>query len=179
MIKLSRTSLSLHAFAARVWPLGVLMIVSGSLQAGPVPANLGAGLGDIVANRVASQNLSGPVAARSSLAVAAEMLTIETDGVMRDAGGRVLVNVIVDGLFSYDQVRAAVLAVPGLSVSAEERKYRAGIIEAYVPEDSVLALAKLRGISAIHAVNWPTTNVGNVTQQGVVQHRVDQLPATL
>ena len=51
-------------------------------------------------------------------------------------------------------------AVPGVSITAEDKKYRAGIIEGYVPVDALITLAKTPGVSAIHAVHEPTTNVG-------------------
>src|SRR4029079_16593385 len=41
---------------------------------------------------------------------------------------------------------------------------------------ALVALATTKGVSAIHGVNAPITNVGSVTQQGLVQHRVDQIP---
>ena len=103
-------------------------------------------------------------------------MTIGTDGIISDDADRVLVNILVNGQFSYDGVRDAVSAVPGVSITAEDKAYRAGIIEGYVPVDALITLAKIRGVSAIHAVIEPTTNVGGVTQQGVVQHRVDQIP---
>jgi hypothetical protein len=107
------------------------------------------------------------------------MLTIEESPVVRDGAGRVLVNVVVHGQHRYDAVRAAVGAIPGIKIVAEDRKYRAGIIEGFVPEQWVASLAKLRGVSAVHAVNLPGRDVGSVTQQGVVQHRVNLLPPNL
>ena len=180
MKKLNPSHDALHSFAARVWPLGLLLAAVGTAHAGPVPANLGTGLGDIVANRLADQNPSSTLARqRAQTQSRSQMMTIDHNTFVRDAGSRILVNVIVDGQFDYDSVRAAVMAVPGLRIAAEDRKYRAGIIEGFVPEESLVMLAKLRGVAAVHAVNRPIHNVGSVTQQGVVQHRVDQLPANL
>lgn len=178
MKKLNPTHDALYHLAARIWPVGALLLSAGAAHAAPVPANLGAGLGEIVANRLAAQNPSGALGQQRSVGVG-QMLTIDTGRVMRDAANRVLVNIVVDGQFNYDSVRAAVGAVPGVKISTEDRKYRSGIIEGFVPEASVIALAKLPGVSAVHAVIRPTTNVGSVTQQGTVQHRVDQLPASL
>ena len=104
------------------------------------------------------------------------MATISDDGFMRDESDRVLVTIVVNGLHAFDQVRAAVSAAPGVSITAEDRKYRAGIFEGSLLADSLVALARTRGVSAVHAVIRPVTNVVLVTQQGVVQHRVDQIP---
>lgn len=164
--------------ASRIWSLGVLVLLGTAAQAGPVPAKLGAGLGEIAARYLASQNPAGALA-RSRVAAESTMLTIDTGRVLRDGDNRVLVNVVVDGRFGHERVREQVRALPGLSITAEDRKYRSGIIEGYVPESMLITLAKLPGVSAVHAVNRPVTHVGSTTQQGVVQHRVDQLPATL
>ena len=181
MKKINASQDALHNFAARVWPIGVLLVAVGSVHAATVPANLGAGLGEIAAGSTSGKSLSNVAAKqRSASAVAApEMLTVDNSTMMRDDSNRVLVNVVVDGQSNYDGVRAAVAAVPGFKIAAEDRKYRAGIIEGFVPVESLIMLAKLRGVSAVHAVQRPVRNVGATTQQGVLQHRVDQLPATL
>ncbi|MBL0088160.1 MAG: S8 family serine peptidase [Ideonella sp.] len=180
MNSLSRTHSSLHIFAARVWPISALLVAIGSAQAGDVPANLGSGLGEIVSRGVAAQAPASVIGrSRQADAAAGDMLTVTSDGVMRDAAGRVLVNIIVHGQANHDQVRAAVNAMAGVSITAEDKRYRAGVIEGYVPEHMLIRLAKMRGVTAVHGVNRPITNVGATTQQGVVQHRVDQLPASL
>lgn len=148
----------------------------GAAQAATMPANLGAGLETLVMQRQAA----GAPAARSSLRSAApaasEMMTVEAESRMLwDAQGRVLVNVLVEGQASYAAVRQLVENIPGASIAAEDPKYRAGIIEVFVPVEALPALGKTQGVSAVQAVIRPITNVGAVTQQGVVQHRVDQL----
>ncbi len=168
------------ALVARLWPVGVLLVSAGSVQAGPVPANLGAGLGEIAASQVAARNPAGTLARQRSLAGAvSDLLTVDTAPILRDASGRVLVDIVVDGQASYDTVRAAVVAIPGFRLASEDRKYRAGILEGFVPEASVIPLAKVPGVVAVHAVQKPSTSVGAVTQQGLVQHRVDKLPANI
>ena len=48
-------------------------------------------------------------------------MTIGTDGIISDDADRVLVNILVNGQFSYDGVRDAVSAVPGVSITAEDK----------------------------------------------------------
>lgn len=165
--------------AARWWPMGVLTVFTGTLQAGPIPAKLGSGLGEVVQQQLAARTVIGK--GQSSRSAADNgMLTFDTSSsLIRDAQGRVLVNVIVDGRFAHDLVKTQARSVASMLVTAEDRKYRAGVIEGFVPESSLIALAKIPGVSAVHGVNRPELHVGAVTQQGVVQHRVDQLPANL
>ena len=51
------------------------------------------------------------------------------------------------------------------------------MIEAYVPTSSLLSIARKKGVLAVVPSSPMVTNVGATTSQGVVQHRVDQLPA--
>lgn len=176
----SRTFMDGSAVSSRAFAMGALLLAAGSLQAGPVPANLGAGLEQLVAKRYAAAHPNSAFAAELQQAEAASSASVSYDGaMMRDARNRVLVNVVVHGQYSYDQIRAAVDALPGVAISAEDRRYRSGIIEAYVPEGSLTRLAKMRGVAGVHAVIRPTTNVGITTQQALVQHRIDQLPSNL
>jgi len=171
---------SVCTFALRPLALALLAMGAGSLHAGPVPQNLGTGLAEIATEQFITAHPRSALAQQRDLARAgqSEMMTVSTERtMMRDAANRVLVNITVNGLYAYDQVRAAVARVPGVAITAEDQRYRAGIIEGYVPEAALIALAKMRGVKAIHGVVRPTTNVGAVTQQGVVQHRVDQIPA--
>jgi hypothetical protein len=171
---------SLQSLVARLWPIGTLLVAAGATHAGPVPANLGAGLGEIVSARLAARIPGSQLARqREVTAPAGQMLWLDTTSVLRDQNNRVLVDVLVSGQHKYDSVRSAFTALPGVSIIAEDRHYRAGILEGYVPEDALIALAKLPGVAAVHAVHRPPTSAGAITQQGVVQHRVNQLPANL
>lgn len=180
----SRFDKALHDFAARAWPVGgALLLAITSAQAGPVPGNLGSGLGDIVANRIAAENPGSTFAIqkRQAAGVTANergeaAVSLAASLIKRDAADRVLVAITLDGRRAYDQTRAAVAALPGVSITAEDRRYRAGILEGYVPESSLVALAKTPGVSAVHGQLRPRHNVGAVTSQGVAMHRVDQIP---
>lgn len=170
---------NVRPFALRPLALALLMAGVGSAFAGAVPQNLGTGLAELATEQFATANPRSALAQQRAFqrATQSDMMTVSTDRTMlRDAKNRVLVNITVNGLHAYDRVRAAVAAVSGVSITAEDRRYRAGIIEGYVPESALIALAKMPGVTAVHGVARPTTNVGAVTQQGVVQHRVDQIP---
>ena len=49
----------------------------------------------------------------------------------------------------------------------------------FVTEDSLVALAKTPGVSAVHGQSRPRTNVGSTNTQGLVQHKINQLPSNL
>jgi hypothetical protein len=151
----------------------------GSAQAAAdLPANLGSGLGEVAARSIAA-NAPGSKLARQrqlSAIVEPEMLVIESDSLMRDAAGRVMVNVLVRGTAKHADVQASFKSLNGASITAVDKNYRSGVIEGYVPESMLATLAKMPGVSAVHGVHRPVTNVGAVTQQGVGLHRVDQIP---
>lgn len=163
--------------AALALPAGALLLFTASLQAGPIPANLGTGLRGLVAKHHAARQPGSPVARQVQQATTnPDMLTVDNESAMiMDDQGRVLVDVLVDGQSTHGKARKALKAIPGATITTEDRKYRAGIIEAYVPVDALADLARAKGISSVQACIRPTTNVGSVTQQGVVQHRVDQI----
>lgn len=163
--------------SALALPAGAFLLLTAPLQAGPIPANLGNGLQSLVARQHAARQPGGPVARQVQQATTnPEMFTVDTAGSMIiDDQGRVLVDVLVDGLSTQGKVRKALNAIPDATITTEDKKYRAGIIEAYVPVEALADLARAKGVSSVQACIRPTTNVGAVTQQGVVQHRVDQI----
>jgi hypothetical protein len=62
-------------------------------------------------------------------------------------------------------------------VVASDLKYGPGLVEAYVPVEQLLSVANTKGVLAVVASAPAVTNVGATDSQGVVQHRVDKLPA--
>ena len=172
MKKLGSSSGRLGApFAFALRATVVFGVAGSAYAASSVPANLGAGLGQLVVQQPAALATQRRVAP-----VAADLMTVDVESRMLwDAQGRVLVGVLVDGQYGYARVRQAVQQIAGSTISAEDPKYRAGIIEMFVPVESLARLAKTQGVSAVQAVIRPITNVGAVTQQGVIQHRVDRL----
>ena len=116
----------------------------------------------------------------SSSSSAEEMLTISSDGMLRDEADRVMVNIVVDGRSGYDAVRAAV------SCRAGRLDHRRGQEVPCRASSKALCLgvARRAGQDARRLRDAcrqrkPTTNVGTATTQGIVQHRVDQLPPNL
>lgn len=170
---------NLHALAARLGPAPLLaVLVLGPAQAATLD-KLGAGLGELVQQR-AAERATGAKNARVQALADSGLLTMDIDSaLLRDGNGRVMVNVVVDGRHTHNAVRARMLALSGVDITAEDARYRAGIIEAWVPEAALEALSRLAGVAAVHGVHRPGVSVGAVTSQGVVQHRVDQLPANL
>ena len=164
-----------NTMAALGWAVVAVLLTIGSVHARPIPANLGAGLYGLAADRYVATHPASGLGFSRRQAVSREMSSVSNDDMLRDEANQVMVTIVVDGMYAYDAVRAAVAAVPGLSITAEDPKYRAGIMEGFVPVEALVTLAKTPGVSAMHAVHRPTTNVGAVTQQGVVQHRVDQI----
>ena len=159
----------IFSFALRA---SLTFAIFGSVQAATIPANLGAGLEQLVVQ----QQQAARATQRRAAPVSADVMTIDVESRMLwDAQGRVLVNVLVDGQFNYAAVRQAVQRITGGTISAEDPKYRAGIIEMFVPVEALSRLGKTQGVSAVQAVIRPITNVGAVTQQGFIQHRVDRL----
>ena len=170
---------NLCALTARLWPAGVLVVFIGAPVHAATTAKLGSGLSELVQQR-AAEKATGNRNARAQALADSGMMTMDVDSaLLRDDKGRVMVNVIVDGRSSHRVVRARMLLIRGVEITAEDTKYRAGIIEGWVPETALEALAKLPGVSAVHGVNRPGVSVGSTTSQGVVQHRVDQLPANI
>lgn len=134
--------------------------------------NLGGGLDQLAAPALGTQALS-----RQSLAAA----TPEQDLTFRpalkfDDAGRALVRISFDGKVPASSVLESLKSVANVEVIASDLSYRKGVIEAYVPTASLMSLAGKKGVLAIVPAAPMVTNVGATTSQGVVQHRVDQLP---
>ncbi len=137
--------------------------------------NLGGGLEQLAVPAAGAQALS-----RSSLAAATAEdegdLTL-TPALQYDAEGRVLVRVSLDGKVPGASVLQSLKSTAGIDVVASDLSYRSGVVEAWVPTSALLSLAAKKGVLSLVGAAPMATNVGTTTSQGVVQHRVDQLPA--
>ena len=135
--------------------------------------NLGGGLDQLVVPAARAQAQS-----RQSLAAATaeEDLTF-TPAVRFDDAGRALVRIALDGKTPAAAVLASLKSTPDVEVIASDLSYRSGVVEAYVPTGALASLAGARGVLSIVPAAPMVTNVGATTSQGVVQHRVDKLPA--
>ena len=181
-MKATSSPLGSRKFALRACALGALLMTLGAAQAGsPIPPNLGGSLHALAAKKLAAANPASPEGRRRALAavVSDEAVDISSDALLRDESSRVLVTVLLNAGQSFDQAKAAVAAVPGMSITSEDRKYRSGVLEGFVTEDSLIALAKTPGVSAVHGQSRPRTNVGSANSQGLIQHKINLLPANL
>ncbi|MBV8277722.1 MAG: S8 family serine peptidase [Verrucomicrobia bacterium] len=150
----------------------VLMLAGisfGILSADPVPRNLANGLYDVI---VDSQS---PASSQHSL------IRKPTPGqrvlkfAVKDKQGRIMVDIHLDGSKSIGTIHKLVAAEPEAAVVAVDRSFQAGTIEAYVTPSAAVRLATQPGIASISLVWKPQTQIGAVTTQGFVQHRVDQI----
>ena len=172
----------------------------------PVPLNLSGGLEKLVESnvtlskatttrsRVQTQTFLGADGQRYTSQQAAAFAGLT----MKDAQGRLLVRVHFSGMSAYADARAAILAAaPSLVITAEDKKYKAGVLNAYVSLDEVPALAQAKGVGSVALETLPDVDranidpakiaapyatvgqtfplVGTTFDAGVIQHRVDQI----
>jgi hypothetical protein len=168
-LRARRSHLGATALACAI---AALVSSPASVEAKEGVRNLGGGLDQLAAP--AAQALS-----RSSLAAASAEEDVDLSfkpALKFDDAGRALVRISFDG-----KVPAAALlqslTAAGVEVIASDLSYRKGVIEAYVPTASLMSLAGRKGVLAVVPAAPLVTNVGATTSQGVVQHRVDKLPA--
>ncbi|AGY59638.1 S8 family serine peptidase [Gloeobacter kilaueensis] len=163
----------LHTPACILSLLALSLSLSPAVLARPdVPANLGNGL----ASLVRQANANGGTLNRSALRPGIDNSRIA----VFDSQNRVLVQILLSGRKPLQDVQRTLQTrkeFQALRIGAVSDRYRKGVIEAYVPLEKVAQLARLPEVAAVHLSPKPFTNVGLTTSQGVVQHRVDQLPA--
>lgn len=157
----SRSLTAIIAVLASLSPLGA---------APSLPPNLGSGLKALVETTQTSSARLGRRAAPVS-----EFATDVLGDVVLNSEGAVLVDVVLNGRIPLEQA-AATLGAGAIQITATDPTYRQGIIEGYVDIVDIIALAKAPGVQAVHLVHVPIKHVGATTSQGVVQHRVNQLP---
>ncbi len=164
---------STHSRFTLLIATGVVLLRALTLTAGPVPKNLGNGLRELLEQKQAAAQ---PGAAAATAPTTTKSGADHARLMQFDQSGRVLVDILLDSATPYDQTRAAIAAYDNAQLIAEDRDYRSGVIEAYLPVDAVAIVARTAGVSAVHASLKPQFSVGAVTSQGVVQHRVDKIP---
>ena len=191
------------AFRLGVAVLAGCTLLGGSLSAkAPVPENLSGGLLDLVQSRYEVQQAKNSgvklskIAAASGVKFSNQKAADISDSSITDNTGRVMVMIHLNGLSDFKTVRKAVKAISSLTVTAVDKSYKAGVLEGYVSVDDVAALAEMWGVASVHLEAKPEHNrryanvmspVGNATvgqtltllgtafDQGVTQHRVDQI----
>jgi hypothetical protein len=140
--------------------------------------NLGGGLSELAVQTSAPQaTRSAQPATQGIAATEAAPAVAVISPVQFDSAGRALVRISLDGKVPTAAMLQSLRGIAGVQISASDANYRAGVIEAYVPTTSLVSLARSKGVLAVVPSSPMVTNVGATTSQGVVQHRVDHLPA--
>jgi len=94
----------------------------------------------------------------------------------RDADGRVLVDIHLNGKASIDIVRSQLTAA-GAKIVAENSAYRRGVMSAFVPVNKVAEMAGAPGVLSMSLTRRPRTNIGATTSEGVFVIHSDVLNA--
>lgn len=172
------SSVSLRPRARRLTsPLLPLALAAALAAAGPALArpqpegrNLGPGLHELV--RLSAGRTMATADLRAAIAA--------QPGAMRqavlDAGGRVRVNVHLDGRQALPAVQAAASRL-GATATAARADYRRGVFSAWVPVARVPQLATLAGVKSVHLSVAPVADVGTVTAEGAAVVRADKVNA--
>jgi len=158
--KLARLGLSI-AFALSLAPLTAV--------AGDETAKLGEGLKQLVAP---------PAAARAARSAASDGKVVTLiSPVQFDDANRALVRISLDGTAPKSSTLGSLQQIAGVQVVASDLAYGPGLVEAYVPVEQLVTVAGTKGVLAIVPSSPMVTNVGATDSQGIVQHRVNKLPA--
>lgn len=152
--------MSNQALAAALAALALTPALAGAT---PVPRNLGGGLEALATPEGRAKSAAGGKELRHSLVL--------------DRSARPLVRITLDGRRPLAAVLADLAAIAGVEVSASDARYRAGVIEAWVPAESLAAIASKRGVRAVVPSGPMFLDVGAAQTAGRVMHRVNRLPA--
>jgi hypothetical protein len=162
--------------AAAVARLSLSMAITMALAhsaalAGDGTAKLGEGLKQLVAPPAAARAF-----ARSAAPSEASDIRVVAP-VQFDDANRALVRISLDGTAPGALTLGSVQKLAGVEVVASDLSYGPGLIESYVPVEQLVSLARTKGVQAVVPSSPMETNVGLANSQGIVQHRVDKLPA--
>ncbi len=156
--------------------LVALALFSTSVHAKPAAKNLGGGLAELATASGRAKSLAADAKGPKVLANRGGAAELRYP-VVFDKSGRPLVRITLDGSVPAADVKARLAATPGVEISASNFKYRAGVIEAYVPSTALAGVAASRGVRAVVPSSPMYTDVGAATSQGIHLHRIDKLPA--
>ena len=143
--------------------LASMLLLATTAAAKDAAPNLGGGLEELVTG-----------GAKSLRRAAVPELTA-THPIRLDEAGRPLVRISLNGKVQAENVLQSLRTTPGVEVVAYDLNYRAGVIEAYVPTDALLSVARKAGVLAVVPSSTMVTNVGAAHSQGLVQHRVNRI----
>ncbi len=192
--------------------VGFALLAGSSVQAKPVPENLGNGLGKLVESNLAVQqakktgtSLSGAVTVNGKT-YSDHQAAFLASAAISDSTDRVMVRITLNGKVDVASLRTAITGKIGsLTVTAMDTKYRGvGVMNAYVNVADVSTLSQVPGVAAVilelkprhnqlaqqppgkggggkvgaapsATVGEVMTKLGTDFDQGVTQHRVDQI----
>jgi hypothetical protein len=143
--------------------VAALLLAVSPAQAKDAVPNLGGGLEELVTG------------GNKSLLRAAVPELRATHPIRLDDAGRALVRISLNGKVQAQSVLQSLRATAGVEVAAYDLNYRAGVIEAYVPTDALVSVARKSGVLAVVPSSTMVTNVGAAQSQGFVQHRVNRI----
>ena len=161
--------------------LAALIFSTGAVLAGPYPGNIGGGLEvlyrDHVLQSQAGQSTKGQrkVIAHPELDAVHQQAAEVLSAAIQDKTGRVMVMIHLTGDQSLKHVSESLSASGKMEITAESSTYRNGAIEGWMRVMDTAAVARVKGVSTVILTLRPMTNVGLTTQQGVVQHRANQI----
>jgi len=165
-----------RARAAKLARLGIsialgIALAPASAWAADETANLGEGLKQLVAPPVSARAF-----ARSAAASDEPEVTV-TSPVTLDDANRALVRISLDGSPANSKTLGSLQQMEGVEVVASDLSYGPGLVEAYVPIEQLLKVAHAKGVLSVVPASPMETNVGLTDSQGIIQHRVNKLPA--
>ena len=140
-----------------------------SANADSIPNNLGCGLYDVVRDSQVSPSFQRSLIRKVT---PGERILRRA---LKDSQGRIMVDIHLDGSKTIAQVRRVVTSQPGVKIVAEDRAFQAGTIEAYVTPNAAAQIAVVPGVTSVSLVWKPQANIGAVTTQGFIQHRVHEI----
>ena len=156
--------------------LVALALTTSIAHGKPVVKNLGGGLEQIASPAGRAKSLAADARGPKVLAGRAGQADLAYP-VVFDAAGRPLVRITLDGKVPVAAVLKDISAIAGVAVSASDMKYRAGVIEAWVPAASLAVIAAKKGVRAVVPASTMYTDAGRAQTAGRVLHRINKLPA--
>ncbi|HEX4332091.1 MAG TPA: FG-GAP-like repeat-containing protein [Usitatibacter sp.] len=138
-----------------------------------MPRNVDGALATVYTNYLRTLNISVPQQIGTD--TLAESADNYLAGAPTDAQGRVNVLVHLSGTQALAQVANALTATGKFKLASTSARYRQGVVEGWIQVADLPAIAKVKGVRTVAMSIRPVYNIGAVTQQGVVQHRVDQI----
>ena len=177
---------------------GVALFAASVQAAAPVPLNLSGGLDKLVESSVALKNAKasgvklGTFQSAQGQKYTTQQAAAFASQTITDDAGRILVRVHFSGISAFKDAKKAIkAAAPSLTITAVDKSYKAGVLNAYVNLDEVPALAQANGVGSVAlellpdvdrafsagspsaTVGQTIPNLGTTFDAGVIQHRVD------